>query len=237
MFNKIKNITNKKIIDNFSDLKALVGYIQSNEREEISDILKARKFGKGTQEYSNIKKYKLPCVIINFNHKDNYVKGFTVNNPTVYLYLDIDNKDSLGDLDFNYVSAYWKSLSNNGYSVVVKVKGLTTDNLKESYRHIGSMLDINYDAAAISIDRVTILSYDPNAYFSNDTEIIDLSQIVGKEKSTHSDIKNIFYLDYNHNGYKIRTDNLDEVIEQSDIELKYRELCTKNLDFFDKKHV
>ncbi len=223
MFNKIKSITNRKIIDSFSDLKTLVEYIQSHEREEMNNILEARKAGKDTVEYKNIKKYKLPCAIINFNHKDGYVNGSTVENSTGYMYFDVDNESSLGDLDFNYVSAYWKSLSNNGYSVIVKVKGLTTDNLKESYRHIGNTLDLKYDAAAISIDRVTVLSYDPNAYFSNDTGVIDLTEIVGKEKSTHSDNKNIFYLGYNHNGYKMRTDNLDEVIEQSNIEIKYNE--------------
>lgn len=223
MFNKIQSITNRKIIDNFSDLKTLVEYIQSEERHEISNILKARKKGKGTDDYKNIKTTKLPCVIINFNHKDGYVKGSTVTNSTGFMFFDIDNEDSLGDLDFNYVSAYWKSLSNNGYSVIVSAKGLTVDNLRESYRYVGNMLDLKYDTSAISVDRVTVLSHDSNAYYSNSPRVIDLTEIATKEKSTHSDNKNIFYLGYNHNGYKIRTDNLDDVIKQSNIELEYNE--------------
>lgn len=223
MFNKIQSITNRKIIGNFSDLKTLVDYVKSEEREEANHITEARKTGKGTIDYKNIKIFKLPCVVINFNHKDGYVNGATVTNSTGFMYFDVDNEDSLGNLDFNYVSAYWKSLSNNGFTIIIKTKGLTADNLKESYRYVGNMLDLKYDNAAISVDRVTVLSYDPNAYFSNDTGVIDLTGIVGKEKSTHTDNKNIFYLGYNHNGYKIRTDNLDEVIEQSNIELKYNE--------------
>lgn len=224
MFNKIQSVTNRKIIDNFSDLKSLVNYIKSTKREEINHILEARKTGKGSAEYKNIKKYKLPCAIINFNHKNNYVNGSTVTNSTDYLYLDIDDADSLGDIDFNYVSAYWKSLSNNGYSIVVKVNGLTPYNLQESYRYVGNILDINYDAAAISIDRVTVLSYDPNAYYSSNTRIIDLSEIiVDTKKSTHSVSNNIFNLGYHQNGDKIRIDNLNEVIEQSNVEINYNE--------------
>ncbi len=215
MINKINSITNRKIIDNFNDMEALINYVKDNQRPEYKFIKEARNSGKGTETYNNIKRNKIPCAIINFEH-EGYVKCSTLIKPTGYMYLDIDNECDL-DFDINYVHAYWRSLSNNGYSVVLKVKGLDNNHLKESYRYVGELLNIGYDKAAISKDRVTVLSYDPDAYFNNDSLTVDLSSL---EYTQHSN-KNLFYLGYDCNGTNVRYNNRDEVIESKSIILDY----------------
>lgn len=217
MINKINSITNRKIVDNFTDIEAVINYVRDNQRPEYKYIEEARSFGKGTDEYDIIKRNKIPCAIINFEH-DSYVKCSTLLKPTGYMYIDIDDECNL-DFDLNYVHAYWRSLSNNGYSVVLKVKGLDDNHLRESYRYVGDLLDVGYDKAAISKDRVTVLSYDPDAYFNNDSFLIDLSSI---EFTQHSNKKS-FYLGYDCDGDKIRYNNLDEALNANNINIEYNE--------------
>lgn len=218
MFNKIQCTRKREIIDNFASLEDLVNYVRSDQRDEFKYILEARKFGKRTPEYDQIKGFHIPCGVINFNHQ-NIVRSSTIINPTGYLYLDIDNEDDIGNLDFNYIAAYWKSLSNQGYSIIVKVKGLTPHNLKESYIYIGNELDLKYDTRAVSKDRLTVLSYDPKAYFNDNVIEFDVSEI----ESTHYNSKKSFFIDYDYNGYKIRYDNLDEKIEEVKSNIIYNE--------------
>lgn len=218
MFNRIESIIQRRITGNFSSLEELVNYIKSDQRAEIDFIRQARQFGKGTDEYDTLKRSKIPCAIINFNHNQ-YVKTSTIIKPTGYLFLDVDEDDCLGNLDFSYVSAYWKSLSNKGYSFVVKVNGLHPDTLRDSYRYVGDLLDLPFDPNAISKDRLTVLSYDPNAYFSDQSVTIELPN----PQSTHYNSKKYFLLGYDYNGDKIRYDNLDEMAIRSGIDIKYND--------------
>ncbi|TWP29247.1 hypothetical protein ETU08_08155 [Apibacter muscae] len=241
MFQIIPAITNRRIIKKIPDLKALVDYVKSTEREEYPLIEQARESGKGSKEYDQIKKHQLPCVAINFNYTNNYIKGDNIDNPTGYLYIDIDNYETI-NINKTYVCACWKSLSNNGYHIIVKVKGLTKDNYKEATKIIAESLDCPYDSAAISIDRITVLPYDPEAYYNNNTEVFDISYLnttvaqekVKEEKSIES-IEKKFHstnkeeslsLGYNYNGkniinHKIRYDNLEE--KKSTISIVYDE--------------
>ena len=57
---------------------------------------------------------------------------------------------------------------------MVKVQGLTKYNYKEATKDIAESLGYEYDRAAVSIDRVTVLSHDPNAYYNEDVEIFDV---------------------------------------------------------------
>lgn len=215
MFNKIPKITNRNIIDNFSSLEDVVNYVRTEQRVEYNYILQARKAGKGTDEYEKIKLNNLPCVIINFNHH-NYVNSTTITNPTGYLYFDIDNQNELPNLDYNFIAAYWKSLSNSGYSIIVKVNGLLPINLKESYQYVGNKLNLHYDINAISPDRLTVLSFDPMAYYNDNPYEFNLNYI----ENTHYNKEKNNLIGVNCNGYnfekntnKIRFNNLDEMIE------------------------
>lgn len=219
MFNKIENIRDRKITGSFENLESLVNYVKNPSRPEVEDIIKAREFGKGSEEYKKIKTSSIPCATINFNH-EGYVKSSTITNATGYMFLDIDDEDTMGYIDVNFVAAYWKSLSGKGFSLIVKVNGLNTENLKDSYRQVGDLLDIKYDTAAISKDRLTVLSYDTDAYFNTDyTEI----QLEHKKETHFNTIKSTISIGYECNGSKIRYDNLGETIAALNISIDYDE--------------
>jgi hypothetical protein len=132
-----------------------------NGNEYLPLIEEARKIGKGNAEYDIIKTEKLPTFRFNFLFKDS-VSNKNIIAPTGLIYLDADNIDWI---PFNkYVYASWKSLSNSGYSILVKVDGLTQDNFKEVYEELSSIIGIKTDIGARKPVQQTVLSYDSNLY-------------------------------------------------------------------------
>src|SRR5690606_29434466 len=103
--------------------------------------------------------------------------------PTGYLYIDVDGCLDI-DLYSPYISAYWKSLSGTGYSIVVAVKGLTKKNYKEATLEVSEVLDLPIDKGAISIDRLTCISYDPDAYYNPNAEVYTITSKKGVSQST-----------------------------------------------------
>lgn len=232
--NKIRNIKNRNIISSFDSLKTLIEYIKSSDRPEYESILDARKSGKGTSQYQNIKQNKIPCVAINFKHSNGKINGDTVNEPTGYMFFDLDNENNMTE-DITYIAGYWKSLSNTGYSVIVKTKGLDKDNLKASYEYVGNMIGLNYDKNAISKDRLTILSYDDEAYYNENAREINLSEfnstqankeinrIKSKKKETQHNSNKYSPPCYECNGSILRFNDLDEQIEKSGVNIEFDE--------------
>ena len=182
--NIVSSITDRNIKDNIT-LSDLVSYIKNPDNNHKDKVLLARKAGKGSSVYDSIKKTEIPCAILNFNHSKGYVRGNTVSKPTGYLYIDVDGCLDI-DLSSPYISAYWKSLSGTGYSIVVAVKGLTKNNYKEATMEVSEVLDLPLDKGAISIDRLTCISYDPDAYYNPDSEVytIESKIIKGASQST-----------------------------------------------------
>lgn len=162
--NIINSITDRSIKDNMS-LEGLVGFIKNPSINHKDKVELARKYGKGSEVYDSIKRTQIPCAILNFTHSKGYVRGNTVSKPTGYLYIDVDGNLDI-DLSSEYISAYWRSLSGTGYSVVVAVEGLTKKNYKSATVEVSNLLDLPLDKGAISIDRVTCISYDPDAYYN-----------------------------------------------------------------------
>lgn len=229
MINKINNCTNRTITDSFNNIGEVVEFIRTPPSEHLKLVLDARSLERGCKEYQNIKKYKLPAITINFQYSKNYIRGKNLSNPTGYLYIDVDNLTEQ-DLEINtaYVCAYWRSLSNKGLTLVVKVDGLTPDNFKIATKEIANALDIPYDPQAVSIDRLTILSYDPNAYYNDNVEVFPVTEMipleivqdntaVDIEKSTHYNTINYNSIGYDCNGYKLRFNNFDELLQAYDI--------------------
>lgn len=132
-----------------------------NGNEYLPIIEEARKIGKGNAEYDIIKTENLPTFRFNFLFKDS-VSNRNIIAPTGLIYLDADNIDWI---PFNkYVYASWKSLSNSGYSILVKVDGLTQDNFKEVYEELSFIIGIKTDIGARKPVQQTVLSYDCNLY-------------------------------------------------------------------------
>lgn len=236
MINKINNCKNRAIVSSFNNIEEVVNFIKSPPQEHIQYVENARNLERKSKEYNYIKINKLPAITINFNFSNNYISGKNVLNPTGYLYFDVDGMTEQDfEINTTYVCAYWRSLSNTGMTLVVKVDGLAPNNFKEATKEIAKLLDIPYDEKAVSIDRLTVLSYDPSIYLNSNTEIIPVFQLLSPDltvsdekeaaKNTHynsinnNNIKKLSK--YDCNGYKIRFDNLDELIESKNI--KYDE--------------
>lgn len=179
--NITKSLVNKEIKDNWS-LKELVNFIKNPPNTHITKVKASRELFKVCKDSYESVKLSFPCFIPNFTFKNSYVRGSNLDYPTGYLYIDIDNNTSI-DLSSPYIASYWKSLSNNGYTVLVSVSGLNKYNLKESTEYVSELLNLPLDSCAISIDRNVVISYDPNAYYNKDSQTIQLP--------THSRVKQV----------------------------------------------
>ncbi|MCT3777762.1 hypothetical protein HZQ64_13735 [Elizabethkingia anophelis] len=228
MINKVNYCTNRVITGSFQDIEEIVNFIKNPPVEHLNLVNQARSLDKKSTEYGNIKRNKLPAVSMAFNFSKDYIKGENIDSPTGYLYLDVDGKTELDfEINTTYVCACWRSLSNTGIALVVKVEGLTTDNLKPATAEIARLLDIPYDPKAVSIDRLTVLPYDPNAYYNDKTDIIPIAKllpydsevIAESEKSTHfNTINKVNTIGYECNGYKLRFNNLNELLQPLNIQ-------------------
>lgn len=223
MINKIAHCTNRTITTSFQDIKEVIKFIRNPPPEHLKQVEYARSLERSSKEYKAIKIYKLPAITINFQYSNNYITGKNLDKPTGYLYIDVDNLTEQ-DLKINtaYVCAYWRSLSDKGLTLVVKVDGLTPDNFKIATQEIANALDIPYDPQAVSIDRLTILSYDPNAYYNDNVEVFSISELLANSDVTveHSGNRTQFFRDTIikdnsligiHCNGKIRYHDLDEV--------------------------
>ncbi|MCL1690465.1 BT4734/BF3469 family protein [Elizabethkingia anophelis] len=229
MINKINCCTNRAITGSFQNIEEVVNFIKTPPPEHINLVNEARSLNRKSNEYGDIKKNRLPAISVGFSFSNNYIRGINLDSPTGYLYLDVDGVTE-EDFEINtaYVCAYWRSLSNTGLSLVVKVEGLTPYNLKTATTEIARLLNIPHDTQAVSIDRLTVLPYDPNAYYNDNTDIIPISEILPindtvtplqTEKSIHSNnIKESISLGYDYNGYNLRFNNLNELLKSYNIE-------------------
>ncbi|AKH96425.1 BT4734/BF3469 family protein [Elizabethkingia anophelis] len=228
MINKIESCKKRLITNSFQNIGDVIEFIKNPPSEHIKLVNHARTLNRESEEYKKIKINRMPAVSVGFNFANGYIKGDNMSSPTGYLYIDVDGHTE-EDFEINtaYVCAYWRSLSNKGMSIVVKVEGLTSENLKIATHEVAKRLDIPYDDRAVSIDRLTVLTYDPNAYYNDNTEVIPIAEIlpdnteaiVDSTKSTHfNTINKDNLLGYECNGYKLRFNNLNELLQPLNIQ-------------------
>lgn len=140
--------------------------IIKNGNEYLPVIEKARKIGKGNDGYDDIKTNKILTCRFNFQYKD-YAVDDNIVAPTGLIYLDADDTDTIPDS--NYVFAKWKSLSNTGFAVLVKVENLTKANHENVYNELSEIIGIKSDAGARKANQQNVLSYDTNLYHNPDS--------------------------------------------------------------------
>ncbi len=162
-----------------------------NGKEYLPLIEKARKFGKGTKEYDYIKTNQLPTFRFNFLFKD-IANNSNITTPTDLIYLDVDNVETIPESD--YIFAKWKSLSNLGFGILVKIDNLTINNFQDAYNKLSKVIGITTDAGARKPTQQTVLSYDSWLYCNNDSKVyhfketkqeikkVSLTNIIKKEK-------------------------------------------------------
>lgn len=148
---------------------------------------KARKAGKGTPEYDEIKK-QMPAITIHasFNGIRNLKTPHTL---TEYLGIDFDDIEAEHckriieqAKQIAEVCLCMTSLSNRGIHVFVRVKNLTDENFKIAYEvmalYISIILGVEYDKACSDITRLMILNHAPDCYVNENAEVIDANEVM-----------------------------------------------------------
>lgn len=158
-----------------------------NGDSHLPTIKKAREFGKGTSNYDFIKKNKLPTYRFNFSFKDSYAKNGNILAPTGLIYLDADDTDVIPEN--NYVFAKWKSLSNTGFGILVKVENLTKANYKDAYNQLSDIIGIKSDSGARKLIQQTVLSFDSNLYHNPNSLIYCYIEKEEEKKVSFSNTK------------------------------------------------
>lgn len=139
-----------------------------NGNKYLPLIEKARQFGKGNKDYHYIKTNQLPTFRFNFLFKDS-AKNSNITVPTGLLYLDADNIETIPDNE--YVFAKWKSLSNLGYGILVKIDNLTQTNFADAYNQLSKVIGITTDNGARKPTQQTVLSFDSELYCNSDSKV------------------------------------------------------------------
>nr|WP_314834550.1 hypothetical protein [uncultured Flavobacterium sp.] len=185
-----------------------------NGDSHLSLIEKARKIGKGNDGYVYIKTYKLPTCRFNFQYRDKAVNKNIICS-TGLIYIDVDGADTVPDSE--YVFAKWKSLSNTGFGILVKVENLTQTNFEETYNQLSEVIGIKSDPGARSPNQQNVLSYDSNLYYNpnsitytciekEEIKKVSYSNII-KEKERISSNDTFFK---NEDNASYRDNNIDE---------------------------
>lgn len=151
--------------------------------ENLLNIKNAREFGKGHVLYDKIKTTVLPTYRFNF-HIEGTAKNLNVISATGLIYIDVDDNIEIPHNDFIY--AKWRSLSNTGYGILVKVDNLTLDNFKDVYDSLGRILGIKVDDGARKAIQQNVLSYDPSLYCNINSRVYEYEY---SKKASLSSIK------------------------------------------------
>ncbi|MCP2038167.1 BT4734/BF3469 family protein [Chryseobacterium sp. HSC-36S06] len=152
-------------------LEQAIAFIKG-ARPDLDVVNELRTHSKGSNTFNKLKSH-LPCIVWNVECNGGRKTEDAIKS-TGYMYFDIDNATEL-NINRDYVYASWKSISETGFGVLVRVSGVTLENFKYCYKDVAEALGIQYDKGTNDLLRLNILSYDPTLYHNPDSEIIDYS--------------------------------------------------------------
>ncbi|MFY0603259.1 MAG: hypothetical protein JXQ93_04875 [Flavobacteriaceae bacterium] len=172
--NVFENIKNPKVLSEI-DVYTFLDHIENPETEILDKINKARSFYDSEKsEYQNIKA-SLPCFTLNFSFTQTKSNS-TIKLPTGFIYLDIDKSTEI-NLENPLIFASWKSLSNNGRGILVKVNNLSLENFKTTYVELANKLNIKADIHAAKATQYCIHSYDKDLYYNDDSTTWEATKV------------------------------------------------------------
>lgn len=217
MINVFKCIKQSSHIQENSTTNEFLDIIK-NGNEFLHYIYKARKaLNNGNRnEYERIKKNKLPVYAHNFTF-EKIRSNKNIIKSTGYIFLDVDIEINIDDLKSPYVFARWKSLSNLGLGILIKVSGITKENFSYNYQLLGKEIEIEVDKNAKKATQINVLSFDDELYINENSKVwkaheepLEIPHYSKKTKKTER-VKNVL----GHSGPK-RYDNLQEFVSTLD---------------------
>lgn len=220
---KYANVKDSKV-QGIVSLESVLQIIKEGN-ENLPLIKSTRLVGKSNPLYNTIKTTLLPTFRFNFLFNESAANN-NLTEPTGLIYLDVDNIDNIPDSP--YILAKWKSLSNTGYSILIKVNGLTQENYIDAYNHLSELIGIRSDRGARKATQQTVLSYDPNLYYNPDSllyDCIDIKKVSSpsiKKREKCIGTNKTFLNKTKHECGPIRFNNIDEYFTDEYSELEYR---------------
>ncbi|MGM9478652.1 BT4734/BF3469 family protein [Pedobacter sp. GSP4] len=123
----------------------------------------------------------LPCVTYNFLF-ENYKSDKNIIKSTGLIFIDLDKNledFNINQLDLNKIYSYYHSIGGIGYSLLVRVDGVSQDNFKSSYQSILTDLHIEKyaDKGGKKKTQFNVLSFDPDIYINDDSFIYNSTSI------------------------------------------------------------
>jgi hypothetical protein len=212
MIQTYKNITSPEVFKKINITDWLNDIEVGTFSTQINNL---RLLTKNSKDF-NIIKQSLPCCTYNFYY-DTYKKDCNILHSTGFLFIDVDNLsiDINNDLK-SKVYAIYKSVSNNGYHIIVKVLNIPNNidliSFNKFYKSI--CIDLNIidyiDYNAIRRSQFSIVSYDPDLYFNEDSFVYEYKNT----PSTLSNLDTILNTYISHSkGGEIRFNNINDVAE------------------------
>ena len=222
MFQIVSNIYNRSVISSLS-LEEFIQEVKSPGLSTKFQILKAREIYKTSPLKKDDHLYKgiknsLPCITF-LNTFNDYVSTVNIVEPTGFMYLDIDNIPHIDLKSFNFVVAYWKSLSNNGYGILIKYKKQDNLILQECIKELSNLFKIELDKNAVSVDRLNVISFDENIYYNKDYKeyvFNNKDKVVSDSYINTNFINRLEVIDTIYEEGKIRFSNFEELLKNYD---------------------
>lgn len=170
LYSKYNSVSPVKILDIY---KAIEGIKNGTYKEQV---LKARSYISSKEKY-DIEKKKLP--LIGWNGTFSTRANDNLKEHSGFATLDFDKVDDLQGLielinSDPYTFCSFITPSGRGVKVLVKIPKVATDSDYKSFYH---ELENNYnqyhkcDPANKDISRASFISYDPNLYINNNSEL------------------------------------------------------------------
>jgi hypothetical protein len=202
-------------VKNTISIEQWLDAIKNPEIETRNTILAARIIGKGNPAYDALKEI-IPCVTYNFLF-NKYKKNTNIISTTGLIYIDVDKSNfNINLIDKSKILAYYKSFGGIGYSIILKVNGLTLNNFKSTYLAISNELGIiNYiDVNAIKASQFNVQSFDADLFYNPDSTEFEATNLAPPSRVNKKEEKT-----YTHDGgaepiydYKnIRFNDLDKI--------------------------
>ena len=218
MFQIVSNVFNRSIItslslDEYINTMKNPDFVRKSQVDLARETYKNSELKKDDPLYKSIKN-SLPCITF-LNTFNGYVNNENIVNSTGFMYVDIDNVSDINFSMYPFVVSYWKSLSNNGYGILIKCEN--TGELQDNINELSLLFNIQLDKNAVSKDRLNILGYDNNIYYNpnytsyifKDSKKVSLGYI--KESSIR-----LQQIDTKNETGDIRFSNLKDLIKEYD---------------------
>lgn len=217
MFQIVSNIFNRSIITEVS-LDEYINMMKNPDILRKSQVDLARKTYKESSNKKDDPLYKsiknsLPCITFLNTFKE-YANNENIIGSTGFMYLDIDNVSDINISQFSFVVAYWKSLSNNGYGILIKCDN--TSDLQENIKEISNILGIKLDKNAVSKDRLNVIGYDTNIYYNPDYTSYVFKDCKIGITNLHNTVEYRYVNKDTENIGEIRFSNIDELLSNYD---------------------